>query len=152
MTQTTARLGLVKPDHGVDYVEGENAAGQTNAGANLDAIDAAIAALQDADAVTPVDYAASGAITQKAGTVTISKAGVAAMTLADPVTVTDDGKVLRIVSKTAFAHTVTLAGGFQCRANHVATFGGAVGDQLTVEALGGKWYFLPSINQTLSAS
>lgn len=149
---TTARLALVKPDYGENVVGGETATGQPNEAFNLDTIDAAIAALQDKIPAVIADYAASGAITQKSGLVTLSKAGVAAMTLADPVAITDDTKMLRIVSKTAFAHTVTLAGGFQGGANHVATFGGAIGDTLELIAIAGKWYQQPSINQTLSAS
>jgi hypothetical protein len=142
----------VKPDAGTNVVEGETATGQPNESFNLDVIDTAIALLQDKVPAASADYAASGAITQKSGLVTISKTGVAAMTLADPVTVTDDAKVLRIVSKTAQAHTVTLAGGFEGGSLHVATFGGAIGDMLCVLAVAGKWYALPSVNQTLSAS
>jgi hypothetical protein len=42
----TTTLKLVKPTHGINLVEGETATGQPNEAANLDLIDAAIAALQ----------------------------------------------------------------------------------------------------------
>jgi hypothetical protein len=42
----TTTLKLVKPTHGINLVEGETATGQPNEAANLDIIDAAIAALQ----------------------------------------------------------------------------------------------------------
>jgi hypothetical protein len=149
----TARLALVKPDAGTNVVEGETATGQPNESFNLDAIDTAIAALQDT--VPPLGapyYAASGAITQKAGLVMILKVGVAAMTLADPVAGADDGKVLRILGLTPYAHTVMvptvfLYGGLN---RTTATFGGALGDMLCLIAVQGRWVLLPSINQTLS--
>lgn len=151
---TTTRLALVKPSHGINVVEGETA-GVPNEAANLDTIDAAIAALQDKSAVS--DYTANGAITQKSGIVTLSKAGVAAMTLANPTAGAqtaggDDGKRLAIISKTANAHTVTTTAAINGGANHKSTFGGAIGDMLNLVALGGVWFFEPSINQTLSAS
>jgi hypothetical protein len=43
----TTRLGLAKPTHGINVVEG-NSPGEPNEAKNLDLIDAAIAALQDA--------------------------------------------------------------------------------------------------------
>lgn len=148
----TTFLSLVKPTHGINVVEGENAAGVPNEAANLDAIDAAIGALQARVPASGSDYTANGAITQKSGLVTLSKAGVAAMTLADPATPADDGKELSIVATTANANTVTTIAGIGGGANHKATFGGAVGDQLNLIAVAGKWFLRPSINQTLSAS
>lgn len=142
----TNRLGLVKPTHGINEVEGTTG-GVPNEAANLDAIDAAIALHYAVN-----DYTASGAITQKEGTITLSGSGAHAMTLANPVSGADDGKVLQIISKTAQAHTVTTIAGISGGANHKSTFGGAIGDLLVLKALGGVWYQLPSINQTLSAS
>lgn len=189
MSKTTT-LGLVKPTHGLNVVEGENPVGVPNEAANLDAIDAAIAALQGAPQGTflvtapatdqtilnshklinaggfqgPLtgdvtgniqesvnDYAASGAITQKQGSVTISKSSaLAAMTLADPTNVTDDGKILRVISKTAKAHTVTVATTLLSGTNNTITLGGAIGDLVQLEAVAGKWCLLPSINATAS--
>lgn len=72
------------------------------------------------------------------------------MTLADPATPGDDGKILRIVSKTAHAHVITIAGGIAGGANNTITLGGAVGDTVELEAIAGKWYLRPSINATAS--
>lgn len=147
----TTFLALVKPTHGINEVEG-NTGGVPNEAANLDAIDAAIGALQARVPNSGTDYTANGAIAQKSGLVTLSKAGVAVMTIADPTTGTDDGKVLHIVSTTANAHTVTTTTGINGGANHKSTFGGAVGDQLNLIAVAGKWFLQPSTNQTLAAS
>lgn len=85
---------------------------------------------------------ADGAITIKDGFVFLTKAGVAAMTLADPTAGTDDGKELTIIALTANAHTVTIAGGLNGAGAgaDVGTFGGAVGDRVSVVAYNGKWY------------
>ena len=104
MSKTT-RLALVKPTHGINVVEGETSAGTPNEAANLDAIDAAIAAPYGTAA-----YITSVAITQKEGIVTLGSAGALAMTLADPATPADDGKKLSIVALTAHAHVITVAG------------------------------------------
>jgi hypothetical protein len=96
---------------------------------------------------------ADGAITIKDGFVPLTKAGVAAMTLAAPTATTDDGKILRIVATTANAHTVTQASdGFNGggASKDVATFGGAVGDKLVCIAYQGIWYILDSLNITLA--
>jgi len=90
---------------------------------------------------------ANGAITIKDGFVFLTKAGVAAMTLADPTAGLpaaggDDGKELTFVSTTAQAHTVTIAGGLNGvgASADVGTFGGAIGDRFSVVAYNGKWY------------
>lgn len=85
---------------------------------------------------------ADGAITIKDGFVFLTKAGVAAMTLADPTAITDDGKELTVIALTANAHTVTIAGGLNGAGAgaDVGTFGGAVGDRFSVVAYNGKWY------------
>lgn len=101
---------------------------------------------------------ASGAITIKSGVVLLTKAGVAAMTLADPVAGLpeaggDDGKILEIVAVTANAHTVDNSAGSGFNAagagSDVGTFGGAKGDSLRVIAYGGDWFVLNNINVTL---
>lgn len=93
-----------------------------------------------------------GAITIAPGLVKITKGSAAALTLADPAA-GDEGTVIRIVSTTAFAHTISNAAGSGFNAggagSDVATLGGALGDGLTVVALGSKWYVLGSINATL---
>jgi hypothetical protein len=91
----------------------------------------------------PVSVAsANGAISIKDGYVVLTKAGVAAMTLADPTATTDDGKELTVIAVTANAHTVTIAGGMNGAGAgaDVGTFGGAVGDRFSVVAYNGKWY------------
>lgn len=86
----------------------------------------------------------------------ITKAGVAAMTIVDPTSTTHDGVTLTFVATTANAHTLSNAAGsgfFSSggSSKDVATFGGAIGDGLTIIAYQGKWYIDPrgSTNITL---
>lgn len=101
----------------------------------------------------PVELgAANGAIAAKTGVVMLTKAGVAAMTLAAPTAGTDDGKVLTIVAATANAHTVTqTTPGFNNAgtSGDVATFGGAIGDNMVVVAYNGRWHVISLRNVTL---
>jgi hypothetical protein len=93
-----------------------------------------------------------GAINPSSGLTVITKATAAALTLAAPTAGTDDGKVLTIVSTSAAAHTVTQANpGFNNggTASDVATFGAAIGNNLTVVAYNGRWYITNSIGITL---
>jgi hypothetical protein len=92
-----------------------------------------------------------GAITPKMGFVFLNKAGVLAATLADPITATDDGKVLCIIAMTANAHTVTNTTGFGAGGAtlDVATFGGAIGDNMVIMAYLAKWYVISTRNVTL---
>jgi hypothetical protein len=86
---------------------------------------------------------ADGAVVVKEGLVMVTKAGVAAMTIAAPTSGTDDGKRLAFISTTAQAHTLTFATtGFNDlgAAGDVGTFGGAKGDNVTLRAYGGKWW------------
>jgi hypothetical protein len=95
----------------------------------------------------------SGAITIKEGTVIITKAGVAVLTIANPTIGDDDGKTLTLISATANAHTLTNAvTGFNAggAASDVATFGGAKGDNLTLIAYQGVWYVKSLRNVTLA--
>jgi hypothetical protein len=88
--------------------------------------------------------AADGAITAKSGVVAITKSGVAALTLANPTAGTDDFKILRILSTTANAHTVTCTGGFGegGALYDVATFAAAKGAALNLMAYQGFWYVI----------
>lgn len=97
-------------------------------------------------------YSANGAITLKQGTAFLTKAGVGVMTLASPTAGVDDGKVLRIMSSTAQAHTVTCTAGFNNggTASDVATFGGAIGDGMVVVAYNGVWHVQVLRNVTLA--
>ena len=98
---------------------------------------------------------ASGAITIPAysQTVVITKAGVAALTLVDPTATTHDGVRLTFISATAQKHTISNAGGSGFNGggegSDVAELGGAIGDNLVVEAYQGKWYVISKLNVTL---
>jgi hypothetical protein len=101
----------------------------------------------------PVQVAdADGAITIKSGIVVITKAGVAALTLAAPIAGTDDGKELIIDSHTAQAHTVTIANGLRGAgaSADVGTFGAAIGNGLTLYAYNGAWYPTRNVNVTFA--
>lgn len=96
-------------------------------------------------------YTANGALTIQTGTHLLTKAGVLAATLAAPSTA-QNGTRLRIISTTAQAHTVTqTTPGFNngSTASDVATFGGAIGDNMTVEAYNGIWHVISLRNVTL---
>lgn len=96
-----------------------------------------------------------GAITIKNGVVFITKGSAAAVTLADPTTGTDDGKVLEIIATTAFFHTVSNAAGSGFNGNgatsDVWSAGGALTGQvaLRVRAYLGKWYVVTTGDGTL---
>lgn len=95
---------------------------------------------------------ADGAITIKDGVVIATKAGVCAMTLAAPVAGADDGKILVIDSTTAQAHTLTVAGGLRGAgaSADVGTFGGAIGDGVSLYAYNGAWYPIRNTNVTFA--
>lgn len=98
-------------------------------------------------------YAANGAIPIRSHTALLTKAGVNAMTLATPTATTHDGVTITIVATTANAHTVTAATiGFNAgnAATDVGTFGGAIGDGMTVVAYQGEWYVVSNINVTFA--
>jgi len=107
---------------------------------------------------TPVGaVAASGAITivayNKDFFITKSSAA-AAMTIVDPTATTHDGVELTFIAATAQAHTLdnSAGSGFFSSggsSKDVATFGGAIGDRLTIVAYQGKWYIKDSLNITL---
>lgn len=94
----------------------------------------------------------NGAITIKMGTVFLNKAGVLAATLASPTSGADDNKELTIIAMQAQANTVTLTAGFNGggTASDVATFGGAIGDSMTIVAYKGVWYVKNLVNVTLA--
>ena len=97
---------------------------------------------------------ADGAIPIKQGTVMITKASAAALTLALPIPGSgpngDDGKTLEIVDTTGQAHTVTTPTNGLNGADHVATYGGAVPDNIRLKAYSGVWYVQGSVGITLS--
>ncbi len=103
--------------------------------------------------------AVDGAITQCSGTVSITKATAAALTIADPRAGRrdpnggDDGQELTIISETAAAHTLSNASGSGFNdggsGSDVATFGGAKGDNIVLIARAGKWWVKGARNVTL---
>lgn len=97
--------------------------------------------------------AASGAVgPHKAAKYAITKAGVAALTLAAPTSGADDGVRIEIFSTTAFAHTVTATGLLQDGSGNVnlATFAAHAGAVLILEAYLGKWQILTELGVTIS--
>lgn len=96
---------------------------------------------------------ADGAVAPRTpATYVVTKAGVAAMTLAAPTATTDDGLIICITSNTANAHTLTATGLFQCGTASVnlATFAAQKGAGLTIMAYQGKWNVLSSVGITFS--
>lgn len=93
---------------------------------------------------SPVTLAsASGAITVAQSTVIITKTGsLAALTLAAP-TAAQNGLVLRVLSSTAFAHTITATSliddGVTGGSKTTATFGAFAGASIELVAYEGKW-------------
>ncbi|MCU1326664.1 MAG: hypothetical protein JWN34_2034 [Bryobacterales bacterium] len=100
---------------------------------------------------------ASGAISVKEGTVSITKAGVAALTLVAPTAGLpsaggDDGKVLRIVSETANAHTITTpAAGINGNKN-INTFSATLPNACEFVARNGTWWSTFNTGGTLSGA
>jgi hypothetical protein len=79
----------------------------------------------------------------------MTKAGVLALTLAAP-TAAMDGYTISFIARTANANTVTYSAGFAGTAgsSDVATFGGAIGDTLTIKAINGTWAIISAVNVT----
>ena len=93
---------------------------------------------------------ADGAISIAHGTVFITKATAAALTIANP-PLGMNGAVLNVVATTAAAHTVTNTSGFNggSTASDVATFGGGIGDSMQLTAYNGVWLTLNLLDVTL---
>src|SRR5882724_424906 len=104
----------------------------------------------DVKETVPAATTTSGAITAKQGVVRLGSAGSLTMPIADPTSGTDDGKILKVIASTAHAHVITVTGGLAGGTNNTLTLGGAIGDLAILEALGGKWFLLPSINAAAS--
>lgn len=85
--------------------------------------------------------------------VLLTKAGVAAMTLAAPDNPDDNGARITFIATTANAHTVTATTiGFNegNTTSDVATFGGAIGDGFECVAYNGEWYTTHVTNVTFA--
>ncbi len=137
---------------------------------NFDALDLVRVAGISEVPEAPEAPATTTEITSRVGVVAVpddggDPAGALALTLVDPVDVVDDGKILTIVSVAAQACTVTLVGvndeegeatatkGFNGDATKdLATFGGAIGDNIQLLAYGGVWVVLNSVNVTLGTT
>jgi hypothetical protein len=96
----------------------------------------------DTLAVAPAaTYSVNGAITvpKVDQDIYLTKAGVAAMTLASPAA--DQTNTVRIISLTANAHTITYTPGFygNTTSSDVATFPATVGAVFTITAKNGLW-------------
>jgi hypothetical protein len=90
------------------------------------------------DADSDVANLIDGAVTHAEGVHAITKASVAALTLSAP-TAAEEGMRLSIVSRTAFAHVVTVAGGLGGNAaDDVLTFA-KVGDNIPLLADNLRW-------------
>jgi hypothetical protein len=143
MSTTTSRGFTKRATNSPDYTT-ESSARNTD----FDSIDAALGFKA---------YSASGAIDIKEGTAVLTKAGVGVMTLAAPTAGApaaggDDGKVLRVISATAQAHTLTQSSdGFNAggSGSDVGTFGGAIGDGIVLVAYNAKWLVVSKTNVTL---
>jgi hypothetical protein len=106
-----------------------------------------------APSVNPV--AASGAVAPGGGNYAITKSGVAAITLALPTAGSlanggQDGQKMIFFDTGGHAHTITTPASGINGADHIATFGGAVGDFIELIAYNGVWYALASSGITLS--
>lgn len=130
IAQTANCFQITKPDGTVIYAIGPNGA-----------------------AKIPVAIAASGAVPVRPGAdYVITKAGVAALTLAAPTAGSDDGVTISIISSTAFAHTLTATGLLATGSASVnlATFAAFAGAGLSLKAYQGKWLVTASVGITFS--
>ena len=89
-----------------------------------------------------IAYSANGALAVSPHTATLTKAGVNAMTLAAP-TVAQEGMIIRVVSQTANAHTITATGliddGVTGGSKTTATFAAFAGASIELMASNLKW-------------
>jgi hypothetical protein len=99
---------------------------------------------------TKVYTVTATAITIAPGVQFIGSSGALALTLANP-TVAQNGMIMVLVASTAQAHTITYTAGFGggTTARDVATFGGAINDNIVILAVNGVWWVLSSRNVTL---
>ncbi len=100
--------------------------------------------------VATTTASADGALTATAGgQVMVTKAGVCAMTLPNPIA---DGCTLVVIAATANAHTLTYTGGFggAGTGQDVATFGGAINDSITLRSYNSLWYVVSTRNVTVA--
>ena len=106
-----------------------------------------------AHSMDPDIFSANGAIDPHLNSsVVITKTSACALTLAAPTAGDDDGHTIRIVSTTAFAHTVVVTG-FKMGvtgSNLKVTFAAFAGCSLYLYAYQGAWYLLSMNGGTCS--
>jgi len=131
--------------------------GQTITGYVVSQTPAQVKTLADATVSTAnavLAMSVNGAVTVPSVNTTIyaTKAGVLAMTIVDPTATTHDGVRVTFIATTAQANTLTNTTGFGAGGSSldVATWGGAIGDNIVIEAYQGKWYVVSTRNVTLS--
>ena len=121
------------------------------AAANNDVIEVLPVNAPSSNTVTAYD--ANGALAIAQGTATLTKAGVNAMTLAAP-TVAQEGLILRVVSQTANAHTITATSliddGVTGGSKTTATFAAFAGASIELMASNLKWAVISRNNVTIS--
>lgn len=93
----------------------------------------------------------SSPVPVRQGVVNVVGAGALALTLPPPTKV-DEGSILIITAGSAHAHTVTYSAGFNGAgaSADVATFGGAIGDNIMLVAVSGVWRVVSVRNVTLA--
>ena len=67
-----------------------------------------------------------------------------------PTMIPQDDLIIKFISKTAFAHTITTPANAINGSKHIATFAAAVGNLITFLANGGVWWVLYSTGVTLT--
>lgn len=96
-------------------------------------------------------YVTLGALRIQNGVQQIGSAGALAMTLAAPA-IYQNGVTMTLWASTAQTHTITYTAGFwgNTTSSDVATFGGAIGDFIVVQAVNGTWRVLSQKNVTIA--
>lgn len=101
------------------------------------------------------DIAGDGAITIAPGIVTLSKGSAAAITLAAPAA-GDDGTVITIIAKSAYAHVVTFTGTKLNNGTNAkqlkATTAAYIGSGVSVVAMNQEWHLIGNTAATIAAS
>lgn len=94
-----------------------------------------------------------GAITiANNSTVVLSKAGAGAITLAAPTAGTHDRFTITVIAISAQEHVITGGVvGFNAKGSSgTITFGGDIGDSVTLRAYNGHWYTIANVNTTVA--
>lgn len=120
---------------------------------SIEDVQADVAELQ-AQGAAPTAITADGAITIANRRYVITKAGVAALTLAAP-SAPQAGTTIEIIKGTANAHVITATGllddGVTGGSKNTATFAAFVGANITLVAYNLKWVAMPSRAVTIAA-